>query len=181
MPPKQQKSNVVLVVAIVGVIGTVIATTITAFGNYNVEKMRQEAELTRIAIVSSAIPTVDSRTTNIFVDSRLGWQETGVFANEGDLIQIVYVSGLWTIDAKVFPLVDGHGFPSEKSSGEPMPDYNKGALIAKIGDGQFIRVENDAKFIADRNGVIYLRINDGDCCLVDNNGFLTVGVTVQKP
>ncbi len=51
----QHKSNTVLMVAIIGVIGTVIAATITVMGNYNVEKLRQETELTRIAILEQQL------------------------------------------------------------------------------------------------------------------------------
>jgi hypothetical protein len=49
----QKNSCVLIIVAIVGVIGTIIAATITMMGNYYVEKMRQDAELTRIALVST--------------------------------------------------------------------------------------------------------------------------------
>lgn len=55
MTQEPQKSNAVLIViAIIGVIGTIVASAIGAIGNYNTEKMRQEAELTRIALVSIA-------------------------------------------------------------------------------------------------------------------------------
>jgi len=55
MNPEPHKSNIVLImIAIIGVIGTVIGATITVIGNYNVEKLRQETELTRIALVSIA-------------------------------------------------------------------------------------------------------------------------------
>jgi hypothetical protein len=52
MTQEPQKSNVVLIViAIIGVVGTIVATTIGAIGNYNIEKLRQDTELTRIALV----------------------------------------------------------------------------------------------------------------------------------
>jgi hypothetical protein len=55
MTQEPHKSNIVLIIiAIIGVIGTVIGATITVIGNYNVEKLRQETELTRIALVSIA-------------------------------------------------------------------------------------------------------------------------------
>jgi len=51
MNQEPHKSNFVLImIAIIGVIGTVIGATITVIGNYNVEKLRQETELTRIAL-----------------------------------------------------------------------------------------------------------------------------------
>jgi hypothetical protein len=54
MAQESQKNNsVLIIIAIFGVVGTVIAATITVTGNYTVEKMRQEAELTRIALVST--------------------------------------------------------------------------------------------------------------------------------
>ena len=55
MNQEPQKSNTVLIViAIIGVVGTIIATTIGVIGNYNIEKLRRDTELTRIALVSMA-------------------------------------------------------------------------------------------------------------------------------
>jgi hypothetical protein len=55
---RSYKNNTVLIVAIIGVIGTIVATTIGVIGNYvgnyNIEKLRQESELTRIALVAIA-------------------------------------------------------------------------------------------------------------------------------
>ncbi len=56
MSHESQKNNntALIVVAIIGVIGTIVASGIGAIGSYNTEKFRQEAELTRIALVSIA-------------------------------------------------------------------------------------------------------------------------------
>ncbi len=55
MTQEPQKSNAVLIViAIIGVVGTIVASAIGVIGNYNIEKIRQEAELTKIALVSIA-------------------------------------------------------------------------------------------------------------------------------
>jgi type II secretory pathway pseudopilin PulG len=55
MNQEPHKSNIVLIaIAIIGVIGTVTGAIITVNGNYKVEKLRQETELTRIALVSIA-------------------------------------------------------------------------------------------------------------------------------
>lgn len=55
MAQEPQKNNAALIIiAIIGVMGTIVATTIGVIGNFNIEKMRQEAELTRIALVSIA-------------------------------------------------------------------------------------------------------------------------------
>jgi len=56
MTQEPHKSNAVLiVVAIIGVVGTIIASLIGVIGNYNVEKLRQDTELTRIAFASNTI------------------------------------------------------------------------------------------------------------------------------
>ena len=53
MTQEPQKNNTVLIlIAIIGVVGTIVATTIGVIGNYNIEKFRQESELTRVALVS---------------------------------------------------------------------------------------------------------------------------------
>jgi len=53
MTQEPHKNNSTLIgIAIIGVIGTVIGAIITVMGNYNVEKLRQETELTRIALAS---------------------------------------------------------------------------------------------------------------------------------
>ena len=49
----QKVISVVIIIAIIGVIGAIVAATISVKGNYNIEKLRQEAELTRIALVSN--------------------------------------------------------------------------------------------------------------------------------
>lgn len=50
----QRNNSALIIIAIIGVVGTIVATTIGVIGNFNIEKMRQEAELTRIALISIA-------------------------------------------------------------------------------------------------------------------------------
>jgi len=55
MTAEPHKSNTALIfVAIIGIIGTIVASGIGAIGNYNTEKLRQEAELTQISLISIA-------------------------------------------------------------------------------------------------------------------------------
>ena len=68
MTQEPKKDNTVLiVVAIIGVVGTIIAATIGAVTTYNVEKIRQETELTRIAMVSNGVtqPSLTTQPTAI--------------------------------------------------------------------------------------------------------------------
>jgi hypothetical protein len=62
MTQEPQKNNTVLIViAIITVLGTIIGTIITVTGNYNVEKLRQETELTRIALITNSTQTAEAR------------------------------------------------------------------------------------------------------------------------
>lgn len=55
MSQEPQKNNAVLIIiAIIGLVGTIIATTIGVIGNYNIEKLRQDTELTQISLNSIA-------------------------------------------------------------------------------------------------------------------------------
>jgi type II secretory pathway pseudopilin PulG len=55
MSKDSSKSNTALIViAIIGALSTICAASIGAMTTYNVEKMRQDSELTRIALVSTA-------------------------------------------------------------------------------------------------------------------------------
>jgi len=70
MAQEPQKNNsVLIIVAIIGVIGGVIAATITVMGNYNVEKMRQEAELAQIALASQLTQAASQGAVNIPTES----------------------------------------------------------------------------------------------------------------
>lgn len=53
MNQEPQKNNTVLIIiAFIGVVGTIVASTIGVIGNYNIEKLRQESALTQIALVA---------------------------------------------------------------------------------------------------------------------------------
>jgi len=53
MTQEPQKNNVVLIIiAIIGVVGTIVASIIGATANYNIEKLRQDSALTQIALVA---------------------------------------------------------------------------------------------------------------------------------
>ncbi len=51
-PPKSNSVLIAITIALITVLGTIIVAVITASGNYKVEKLRQETELTRVALVS---------------------------------------------------------------------------------------------------------------------------------
>jgi hypothetical protein len=62
----------------------------------------------------------------------------------------------------------------------PLPNVGGGALIGRIGEeGKLFYVGKGASGQAERNGTLYLRIDDD--LLGDNAGHLTFKVTVVSP
>lgn len=54
MSQESPKSNVLIVVAVLGAISTIVASAIGAISNYNTEKLRQDSEMTKIAVIAVA-------------------------------------------------------------------------------------------------------------------------------
>lgn len=135
-----------------------------------------------VAVAPSILPSIER---TVQVNSVEKWQTTGVFANEGDSITVEIIGGEWSIDQDQEPYTPGVGtcytctrFMASNKCSEPLPNFYTGALIAKIGD-QIVGVNKIYTFTARRPGEISLRINDADDYLIDNDGKLTVRVTVQ--
>lgn len=79
MAKEPQKNNsTMIIIAVIGVVGTVVAATIGAIGNYNTEKLRQEVGLTRIALASS--PTLSTIALSDKFDNSTGSYDTNLWA-----------------------------------------------------------------------------------------------------
>ena len=120
---------------------------------------------------------------NTQVDAKLAWQQTTSVININDSITIEVVNGLWTHQIGVAPYNNGTGgnyicstiYPPEQCV-EPLPQAPQGALIGKIGN-QIFEIGNGTTITANQTGTLYLRINDGDNGLSDNDGILTVAIS----
>jgi hypothetical protein len=108
------------------------------------------------------------------IESDRGWQESDIRVSQGDTIHIVYQSGQWRV-ADWAEYVDAQGYSRFEGYA---PQIAHGALIAQIDDGPIIPILNDAWFTSDRDGIIFLRINDADKFLYDNIGVIEVTIDV---
>jgi hypothetical protein len=114
------------------------------------------------------------------VKANSDWQDTGVSANAGQSVSILYVSGTWS----PFPgySYDGRGCTDTRVCSQNPNDPKNvipaihGALIGRIGSGQTFVVNNGVTLTAGNAGSIHLRINDK--IIDDNSGTLTVRVSV---
>ncbi len=108
-----------------------------------------------------------------------GWQSTGVQLSTGDWYAI-RAEGSWLYSPYAGPNgPEGHRRFSAPNF-YPLPQVPGGALIGRVGeDGSPFYVGNRASGMADRNGLLYLRIDDDR--LGDNEGHVTIEVKVTRP
>ena len=207
MIQEPNKSNMILIIiAIIGVCGTIIGATITVMGNINIEKIRQETELTRIAFPSIATQLVLQSTANasapiitvtpkpsnyqeqtVDVNANLDWQTTDIRVEAGNIIVISYVSGLWSecaLNGCPYQSPEGILFDGqdENYSLNYADNVTSGcrhsALIARISGLFPICVGNGTTVQASEAGLLEFRIND--IRIEDNDGIVNIRVQIQK-
>ncbi|MEM9774824.1 MAG: hypothetical protein AAF902_09605 [Chloroflexota bacterium] len=117
------------------------------------------------------------------VDAELGWQPVNFYA-EADNEYFFNVSyGLWTSWFGSLPFNTGEGgdyFCTINTCQEPLPNFNTGALIGRVGDHIFPIGNNRILTLPD-SGQLFLRMNDQDAGLFDNRGTLTVSIKPTSP
>ncbi len=122
----------------------------------------------------------------VTVSATHGWQDTQINVQAGTTLTIETIGGEWTHWKGTQPYNPGEGGTYTCASVsrasqcvEPLPDDPQGALIGKV-DGQIFRIGNANTITIQQTGILYLRINDGDEGLFDNDGNLTVRIVVSK-
>lgn len=164
----------------------------------------------RSATLTVSIPAGQSwQEATVDVDSRKGWQDSGIQVRSGSTVALTYNSGAWTIDRRRLsetPLVDSGGYvpgahpiiydptrsiPDGTLACRILTDADHGILIARIGDGPPIPIGKARSFISDTSGQLYLSINDQQCvgqdghdcdsgCQSDNEGSISVSIAVRQ-
>ena len=143
------------------------------------------------------------------VDSRHGWQSTGLFVEQGATVAVTYRSGTWTIDRRRLgetPFVDSGGYspgahPIVYDPTKPSEDFtlgcrilenaDHGILIARVGSGEVVPIGKARSLTSAVEGELALSINDEQCtggdgadcdsgCSSDNEGSITVSVAIDR-
>ena len=112
-----------------------------------------------------------------------GWQDTGVQVNSGDRLEMIYVEGLWTgkTENNNYTGPEG-GKPSQDYPCSPISHKETGynALIGKIWYGKPFMVGRHFIGTALISGTLYLRMNDCDEWLADNEGSVYVTIQISR-
>lgn len=112
-----------------------------------------------------------------------GWQDTGVYVNSGDQVEIIYVKGLWTGKSGLKNYTGpAGGKPSRGNPCNPMSHIETGynALIGKIWYGKPFLVGQHFTGKALISGTLFLRMNDCDQWLDDNDGSVHVLIQISR-
>lgn len=131
-------------------------------------------------------------TTTFDVRADQGWQRaTRTELRQGDQVTVRYSTGTWTVDSGLLPMVGpvGHTVADDETlrgawSCKVDSEVPFGTLLGRFsGNPKSLpshRVAREWRFRAKSAGTLELRINDGDTCLNDNKGALTVSVRVTR-
>lgn len=141
MSPEAQKSNTVaIVVALLGVIGTIVASIIGASATIKTEKLRQESALTQIALVSIG---VQDRTAQATTTSAIS---TSIPTN---------------IPTKVSPTTIVPATPSQSTSGETSfyDDFNNAEFDNDFNHYIWEFWHDNLKGVSQENGVLKMQAN----------------------
>ncbi|MCX7855377.1 MAG: LecA/PA-IL family lectin [Anaerolineae bacterium] len=130
---------------------------------------------------ADGVPVQKADLTEERVYAYRGWQSMGIFLHPGDVVTII-ARGRWLYSPDV-----GYNGPEGASPSQypapsyyPVPNGIGGCLIGRIGEsGDPFYVGRRATIRSDALGLLYLRINDD--MVTDNDGYVTVEITVESP
>jgi len=119
-------------------------------------------------------PATQTTTTFFQINTRVrgdnaanGWTNSGLVVRRGQRIRITARGSVMLGGGRISTPV---GLTGVQDTGKLMPAYPTGSLIAVIGDDNddFISIGARREFVAQRDGVLFLGINEGN--LNDNTG-----------
>jgi hypothetical protein len=119
------------------------------------------------------------RETDVVVQAKNDWTSTQLQVQRGARIRVSAV-GVVQLDKTGQKTASPAGIEAP-DRGKLLPDRPTGGLIAVIGDDNddFIFVGQDGEFVAARDGLLFLSINEGE--LSDNSGTFQVRVIIEQP
>ncbi|MEU3148656.1 serine/threonine-protein kinase [Streptomyces sp. NPDC006999] len=133
------------------------------------------------------LPAVTSAEQAVAAD--VGWQPVKeAVVREGDSVTVRFREGEWTVDSTSMPMTGPTGYDAENDRKLEFakdckvdPEAPFGTLLTRLSgaeDAQVRPVGDAVTFQAAGDGMVELRVNDGEGCLQDNQGELTVSVEI---
>lgn len=119
----------------------------------------------------------------VTINSTEGWVETPLMLQAGDEFTVSYISGSWSVDYNLLNYVGPEGYSPEIDSQifpgcKIVSSLPYARLLGEVGAGSTFSVGSGGTFTANASGYLFLRINDMDSCLVDNDGAVVMEVNL---
>lgn len=125
----------------------------------------------------------------LVVSAHEGWQPVeNAVVRTGDTVTVRSRQGEWTVDQQGMPMTGPAGYGEEADQALDFagqckvdPESPFGALVTRLADTQdapVLAIGEEKTFKAGGDGLVQLRINDGEGCLDDNTGEIRVVVEV---
>ncbi len=135
-------------------------------------------------IVTQVIPVTEIvAIAEVIVSANGTWQDTHIDLKKGWVISIDYVSGKWTYNKDKIKPFDALGSATScigKDCCEPLASSPKGSLLGKVENSVFY-IGKGGKYNINTEGRLYLRMNDCDDQLSDNDGYVIIDVLQSPP
>jgi len=191
-----KKKKSVTVLQVLSIVGIIVSFLVFLFGDNVFEQITgnsifgvsDKSDALKTTIPESENPaTLDIVKFNITVQADSGWQDTEIIVNEGDWIEIRYLSGKWNTGDS-YPMHDGEGSSSKyicftvatSKCAEPVPDAVRGTLIAKFSSSEPFAIGNYKRFKASYRSALFVAINDvlESTDLQDNTGAIKIEIKI---
>jgi formylglycine-generating enzyme required for sulfatase activity len=150
-------------------------------GNSTEDSQSQAMTPTNIAIPPTATAVVLEFSFVVYADQEI--QDTGIECVKGDEVTITSI-GSWSHgfeggSINDVPFYDGDGYESKVSS-QWIPSATLGALLGRIGEGDFFVIGSSSTFTCTQSGNIFLLMNDSSGAYANNEGFLNTSITLER-
>jgi hypothetical protein len=189
-PNKKNELNINHLLAILGLIVTLMAIVVAYQSIVVIQTPRATSEPTAVPNPTAAISPTASQSdleTIVNVSAQHAWQATGFSVVSGQQLHIEVIDGSWTVWEGVRPPTSGEGSSNTicatvepvEDCFEPIADAPSDALIGRIGvSGKLFPIGGEATITIpdDESGMLFLSMNDFD--FEDNAGALTVRITL---
>ncbi len=151
------------------------------------QTLTQQTQATLVAIPTSTTKAIVSP-LQFEVYANKGWQNTNISVSPTDTVTVRYISGKWTGGIGKGHWYDGRGDLVAKYKcvenydpnmcDEPIPYIYNGTLVGRIGEA-VIEIGNYLQFRPREEGELFLRMNDHEEGLYDNEGVLKVEIEIN--
>jgi len=152
------------------------------FAIHDVSRVYLNPASARTVFNAGASPTAvatsgQSASTQVRVDAKQTWTDTGITVNAGDRV-VFNASGQIAFGQSPGQTSDPNGNPAERRANYPVPSVPVGALLGRIGNSAPFAIGMQTQPLPmPASGRLMLGVNDNE--LADNSGFYTVSVTKQ--